>query len=475
MRLMKSRANDRNSARWGVFLAFSLLCLLGGGGARADITSLLYVRPAAILCITAMLILPGHVDWRLVRAPLLMLLFLAGLMLVQLVPLPPSVWSSLPGHGRFTAAGVDVGATWRPISLSPDLTLNSLQALLVPSATLIGMAAIGRKRAYALLPILIAVIVLSAVLGIAQLTSGPGSALRFYRVTNEASAVGLFANRNHQAVFLVIAFPLLVLWILSARTGMARGVLGENNRVRQWLAVGAVLLLLPAILVTGSRGGIILGGLAMLLSWAIVRAQSRVHEGASRGSVLIGIAAGLVALAIVVAAVILARAESVNRLLGTGLEDERRLSNIPVVWEIVKTFFPWGTGFGTFDPVFRSFELDGNLRQTFFNHAHNDLLELLSTGGLPALILLLVFLGWLAAGIISLARTGERGAVKAYGAAGAVVIVILLVASLLDYPLRTPLLSATLGIAVGWLCMAVGDRTAEAPERRRLGIFAGER
>ena len=34
-------------ARLGLFLAFMLLCFLGGGGSRADIVSLLYLRPAA--------------------------------------------------------------------------------------------------------------------------------------------------------------------------------------------------------------------------------------------------------------------------------------------------------------------------------------------------------------------------------------------------------------------------------------------
>ena len=50
---------------WTERLAFPVLllllglCLLGGGASRADVASLIYSRPAAILCIAALLLLPG--------------------------------------------------------------------------------------------------------------------------------------------------------------------------------------------------------------------------------------------------------------------------------------------------------------------------------------------------------------------------------------------------------------------------------
>jgi O-antigen ligase len=56
------------------------------------------------------------------------------------------------------------------------------------------------------------------------------------------------------------------------------------------------------------------------------------------------------------------------------------------IWE----FFPAGSGFGTYPSVFRRFH-PGDVPQ-FVNHAHNDYLEWIFEGGLPAALLMLVLL-----------------------------------------------------------------------------------
>ena len=70
---------------------------------------------------------------------------------------------------------------------------------------------------------------------------------------------------------------------------------------------------------------------------------------------------------------------------------------------------PFGSGFGTFVPVFEQFAprtllLDQN---RYVNHAHNDWLELWLTGGVIAIVLTVGFLAWLAASTFSLWRRGE--------------------------------------------------------------------
>ena len=83
-----------------------------------------------------------------------------------------------------------------------------------------------------------------------------------------------------------------------------------------------------------------------------------------------------------------ARAESVLRLSGSGDVGELRVSNLPQVMETVRIYFPLGAGFGTFDPVFRILEPDSSLTRKYFNHAHNDWIELIITGGVPAVLVL---------------------------------------------------------------------------------------
>src|SRR5688572_22475659 len=122
----------------GVFIAFFALSFLGGGASRGDVLSLLYLRPAAILAIAALLILPIDRDWRTYRSLLLMLGAFAALLVLQLVPLPPALWAQLPGRGAFEAAATAAGQPqpWRPLSLTPERTAQSLLALLFPLATL---------------------------------------------------------------------------------------------------------------------------------------------------------------------------------------------------------------------------------------------------------------------------------------------------------------------------------------------------
>jgi O-antigen ligase len=153
--------------------------------------------------------------------------------------------------------------------------------------------------------------------------------------------------------------------------------------------------------------------------------------------------AGVVALA-----VFFGRAEAVNRLVGMyGAGDEARISKLPEVLQIARDFFPFGTGMGSFDPVFRGYETVQDLDLTYFNHAHNDLAELALTGGLPALLILIAFITWAmrsAAGALSMAHAE-------FQRLGAVIVALILFASLVDYPLRTPLLSAIFTLAVVWL------------------------
>lgn len=434
------------SARFWIFLAFLLLCLLGGGGSRDDIVSLLYLRPAAVICAALMVALPGRIELRLVRFPLLLLVALAVWMALQLVPLPPSIWQELPGRAPLREAAViaAVQQPWRPISISPDLTMNSLAALVVPIATLLGFAALRERQRYALLPVLIGAVLLSAVLGIAQLSGGALSSLRFYDITNSDSAVGFFANRNHQAAFLVLGFPLLSLW---AAGGSAR----RGPTWRPVIAAAMALFLVPMILVTGSRAGLAFGAIALIWSALNYLLAIRTRRRGRRlpwRALLIGLA-GLIVINILFFVLASGRMEAVQRLLSADVRADERYERLPTLVGLARDYLPWGSGFGTFDPLYRMHEPFESLFPFYLNHAHNDLLELIITGGLPALALLfgtIVWLGWRA--WRSYIRPGGEG--HAYARLGLTMLVLLLGWSLVDYPLRTPSIAALAAIAAGW-------------------------
>mgnify|MGYP007125385276 CR=1 FL=1 len=78
-----------------------------------------------------------------------------ALTIAHLVPLPPAIWSQLPGRELVSeidrAAGL--GDVWRPLSLTPGATWNALHAQLVPLAALVLGAQLGRDDLWRLLPL----------------------------------------------------------------------------------------------------------------------------------------------------------------------------------------------------------------------------------------------------------------------------------------------------------------------------------
>lgn len=435
--------------RFFALLGFLALCLLGGGGPRADALSLLYLRPAAIICIAVFLVTRGPWEFRPFKPLFILLGLFAGAMAIQLIPLPPDVWLSLPGHNRYgeAAAAAGLPQPWRPISLTPDLTLNSLLALLPALTVLVGIAGIRADQRAALLPVLLAGVAATVILAVAQVSSSRSSALYLYAVTHDQAAVGLFANRNHQAALLAMAFPMLRMWTLGRPRNR------QFERVRFWIAIGFGCVLVPAILVTGSKAGVALGLVGLGAAVAIAPPRLGGAWPAWKQMLLVAILLAI-PIALVSAAILLGRAEALDRLnvFSENYMQEQRIENTPLMLRMAADFFPFGSGFGSFDPVFRGYEPDERLTLTYFNHAHNEAIELVLTGGLAALLVLALFLGWLfRRTIIAFFRPRNGTHATHLARLGSTMVMMTFIASLVDYPLRTPLFGAIFAIACGWL------------------------
>jgi O-antigen ligase len=436
-------------AMLALLAGFLLLCALTGGSSRWDVTLLLLLRPLSVLCLAGVLLLPGQ-PLRL-TPPLVLLLLWAAIMVVQLLPLPPAVWTQLPGRAEIveavTAAGLQ--PEWRSLSLTPDLTWNSLLTLLPPLVVLIGYVRIVPAQRPWLVWALVGIGTLSAALGALQMTTDV-RLLYFYRVPGGATPMGLFPNHNHQAAFLALMLPFLRAWtLLPAATPGAR-------RTRGIVAAALGLLMLVILLLTGSRAGLALGLLGMLAAWLI---HPRVGRDSGEGKgIAFWKAAALVAgpISLIALVIMLGKALALDELLATGgVEEEQRFRLLPAVLDAVRTYFPFGAGFGSFDAVFRHFEPEFNLSPSYFNHAHNDFVEIALEGGAAALLVLAGFLVWfcwcaLGAWRSPVGRTGSRVWIARAASFG---VIILGASSLVDYPLRTPLLAAVFAL----MCAMVGS------------------
>lgn len=437
--------------RFYILVGFLAVCILSGGSSRSDAGLLLILRPATVIALAALVIVSPRLELGSVRIPVMLLGLFALTMAIQLVPLPPALWAALPGHARYAdaAAVAGIAPLWRPLSLTPDLTLNSLLSLLPVLVVLVAFAGIGRRRNDLILfPLIVAGV--SVVLGLVQITGGPDSAAYLYRPTSDLLPVGVFANRNHQAVMLAVALPALAVWARHPAAG----------RYRLAMAGGFGLLLLPVILATGSRAGMALAGAGLVAAGILIAPllkKWRIPRVAY-------VAALVLLMAAVGITIFAGRAISVDRLADVdGPSAELRLVTLPIVVTIIKDHLPFGAGYGAFDQIFRGYEPDILLRPTFFNRAHDDVLETLLSGGVPALIVLVLFIFWWVKHAIWAWRSDERASYELILARlGTIMSAMLVLASIVDYPLRTPLAGVVFALACCWLSRATANRNEHA-------------
>jgi O-antigen ligase len=435
--------------------AFLALAMLTGGGSRPDLPSHLILRPFSVLFGAGACLMLSRDDLDRIKVPLALILALAAIMLVQLVPLPPAIWTALPGRDVYAQGAGILGfeQPWRPITLSPARTWNSLMSLLPPLAGLLLFAAIPVAARGKVLITLIVLIAASAVLGLAQRAGPPGGALYLYSITNETSAVGFFANRNHQALMLACLFPLL-----GAFAAMP-GRNGASAPVRLWIALGGGVLLIPLVLATGSRSGAVLSLVGLLFAALLFRGGGGV-PGRVRPLFLWALV-GAAIVGMVVLTLVFARADSLYRLFGDDIDTDLRIQLLRPMTDLILATFPFGIGFGAFEPVFRVVEPADMLQRAYVNNAHNDLLQVVVEGGLPAILLLLAFLFWLAR------RSWRVWTAKApfspsdtMARLGTLLALMILAASLVDYPLRTPFAMILAALSVAW----IGGRRRRIPD-----------
>ena len=380
--------------------------------------------------------------WREHRFALGLLAALVAIPLIQLIPLPPAVWSGLPGRDQMVLALELAGLApgWVPLSVTPDRTWGSALALAPAAAFFLAMLSLSAIQRERMVQICIVAAVAAILLGAAQLASG-GDALYLWNWTGAGTVAGFFANRNHLASFLLIALPFAV--VFGAAT------LRRRDRRTSALWFGALFagLVIVALAAIRSRAGITLFApvmLASLLGAWIAAGRGRPGPGLL---VLVGsVGAALTTVAILALPPILARFDTENQLEG-------RSDRWPLIAEAAQTYLPLGSGIGSFDAVYRSVEPLEQLDSTFFNQAHNEYLETWLEAGWLGIGVILAFMVWYfrrswTAWKAPPSREGDLQRAASIG------IGVLLLHSVGDYPLRTVTLAVVFALCCGLLELA---------------------
>jgi O-antigen ligase len=413
---------------------FGLLsCLLLGGGTKGGFLS------DAILQLLATPILLAAL-WRVLEAPdsrekrsaLTFCAVILALPLIQLIPLPPAIWTHLPG-GELAAEAFELlgrPPSWRPISLTPEATWLSTLSLLPPFAIFLSVLTLDwrDRRRISLVPIAVAVI-------------------SVFEITNVNDAVGFFANRNHFAALLYSAILLTAAMLAPQVEALFLGDSGRRARIDGYPAMRAIglgialIVLISGEAIARSRAGIILAAVALFAGLVIGGEHRRLVQNISFSRVLVAVSAF---------AIVFIGQSSWSRLLDRFDADPLADGRVILARNTIaaaKSVTPFGAGLGSFPSFYPTFEKPVDLTAgAYANHAHNDFLELWLETGVVGPILLGLFLIWAARKAIAgwaSPNSSLHAADRTLMRASFIIILLLLGHSLVDYPLRT---SAIMGI-----------------------------
>ncbi len=391
------------------------------------------------------------------RQPLLLLLLLLSpllLALVQLVPLPTDLWNQLTGHQAYAESLKDIGATntaSRPLSVSPQATAASLLAAIpIVAAFLLGYtASLGQLRQ--LLRLVVVVAFAEILLGLLQISGGEFSPF-YFGVLTFGVPVGSFANRNHFANYIAMALAVYVWLAYEAMHHRSRtperlrlGSLGDRHATVLWVTGGLILVL--GILMSRSRGAVVFGLPAAMLGLWIVSLRLYGWRRGWRFALPVAL------LVVVAAAALLGFEAATSRLTGAqlassaGFRGELARSTL----EGAMAFWPWGSGWGTYDMAYPRFQ--PAVIAGFANHAHMDYVEMLFEGGL-FFVLPAAALVWLTtARAVEIARLAWRTRALRNEAMAATLCGIgllgLLLHSLVEFNLRIPANAILGGLLAG--------------------------
>lgn len=423
---------DNDTVAFACAAMLLVLALLFGGGPRGAGDAVVHV--AMLPCLAL-----GIVRWRLSevtrwdRAFLGLLLAALGLVVVQLVPLPPAWFAALPHRASVATDLVRAGiaTAWRPMTLDVWATVRAGLALVTFAATWLLARSLPPALRRRLLIVALGVGVAMAFLGFAQ-AAGGANALRFHAFHHPIGAIGTFANRNHFADLLGMLLPIALAFAAQAQR--------RGDRLRAGLAFATVVALWLAAALSFSRAGFLLASMALVVA-AIVLWWPR--RGAGQRWLAPALALGIAMLGVGHFAW-----DGLMRRLEADPLDDLRWQYLHYGLDAMWAWLPWGSGLGTFPWVYAPMEPLQAMGPSFAERAHDDFLQIAIEAGIPGLLLGLTFLIMIAMKAARNFPMGRASAVMDDPVRGvlAVSLAVPLLHSAVDYPLRTLALLVTAGL-----------------------------
>lgn len=266
-----------------------------------------------------------------------------------------------------------------------------------------------------------------ALYGLAAEWLGGGQILWFEKWAYEDALTSTFVNRNNFATF--AGLTMVAALTLALRGGAARH-----------LSIAVLLVVGLAVLMTRSRGGLMATGAGLVaVIWAFYYRRRQV-PGAP---VLLG--------GLAVAVAVLLVAAGGGTFERNVAEDGAPLGGRP--WLIRRTLAAiadaplTGQGAGAFESYFQMYKNAEFGGVYAIGKAHNSYLEFAADAGLPALLVLLAVIGFIAFACFAGIRTRRQDA--GFPAAGLAATVLVGLHALVDFSLQIPAVAALYALILG--------------------------
>lgn len=370
-------------------------------------------------------------------------LLAVAMLAMQQLQLPAVLWQVSAARVALAAdlqmAGVDAGHAW---SLTPLASERGLWSILPALAVFAGTLAMPAHRHRFVLLVFVALATASLMLGYLQLGAPQDSLLNPFPQWAPALN-GVFSNQHHQSAAMAIALLVVMAMLLEEWHGERAEPMPRPQR---HLLVAAGLFLLVSLPLSGSRAVFLLAALGIVAVFAMMRRPVRDRSPRTWRAAM-----GLVLRALLAVGVMAAIVQWVQY----DIAEEVRWTVARATLAMGAAFVPLGAGLGSFVPWFDQNAPVALVGWEYFNHAHNEYAQWWLESGVPGITLAAVAWVFLVA--------GRPRRLRAHSLDQAVLVAawlgatLLLLYSVVDYPLRTPALM-TLGAGLLAMVIAARDR-----------------
>tara|TARA_R110001632_G_scaffold207285_5_gene331389 strand:- start:48103 stop:49536 length:1434 start_codon:yes stop_codon:yes gene_type:complete len=374
---------------------------------------------------------------RAYRLPIALWLGFLVLATIQVIPLPAQVVAFLSPVSYETQWGF--GVTQFHLSLDVGQSqINLLKAMSYFCLLIVVLVLVNNeKRLRLLLLTLLTSGAVQALYGTVEILSGTDNSLLFALPVSEV-ATGSFVYKNHYANFLMLCLSagigLMVTTLQSNQGGTRRDLmrsilstlLGSKALIRISLAIMVI-----ALVMSRSR----MGNTAFFASMTIIGILALVIiKNRSRSLSILIVSMIVIDVFIVSAWFGLDKVQ--ERLQATSLAQEGRDEVVIDSLPMLQDFPLFGSGGGSFYSSFPSYKV-ANI-QSFYDHAHNDYLQMSIEYGIPATLLLAILVIWCFSKSVRAMRKRRPSIFKGTAFACCMAMLGMAIHMTVDFPLQAP-------------------------------------